>query len=323
MSKSSRPTLIIDGLNVFYRHWAANPTMDSNGEHVGGIVGFIKSLQLLCERYTPNDMMVVWEGGGSNRRRAIDSNYKKGKRPAKLNRFYEDIPDTTQNRNSQVAQLVALLRKAGVKQLYVPDCEADDIIAYMVSAHFTPSQKNCVIISTDKDFYQLVNSYTRVWSPGSKKQWDTSSITESFGIHPENFCLARCFIGDPSDGLKGAPGVGFKSLAKRFPALSNSDNLTIDDIVTECTKLQEQSKLKLYDSIIEHEDQIRKNWKLMYLGFGKLSASQVGKINHAFEQDTTRDKLGFIRYLMSLQITNVDYDKLFMSLRTLAQKEEI
>ena len=84
---SDRPVLILDGLNVFYRHWAANPTMDTNGEHVGGVVGFLKGIQLLCERYQPSDVIVTWEGGGSNRRRAVDSSYKSGRRPAKLNLF--------------------------------------------------------------------------------------------------------------------------------------------------------------------------------------------------------------------------------------------
>ena len=157
----------------------------------------------------------------------------------------------------------------------------------------------------------------KVWSPGSKKEWSEESVVENFGIHPQNFCLARCFIGDASDSIKGAPGVGFKSLAKRFPELSSKSNLDIDAIVTECRKLQVQKRLKLYDSIIEHEDEIRKNWKLMYLGHGKLAASQVDKIDFALERRPNRDKLGFIKSLMKLQITNVDYDKLFMTLKTL------
>ena len=316
MSRAGRPTLIIDGLNVFYRHWVANPSMDTNGEHVGGIVGFLKNIQLLCERYSPEDIIVAWEGGGSARRRAIDPAYKSGRKPVKLNRFYDEIPVTSENRDSQISQLVSLLRKAGVKQLYVSDCEADDIIAYIMTAYFNKSEKRCVIVSTDKDFYQLINDDIKVWSPGSKKQWDVESVVEKFGIHPENFCLARCFIGDPSDGLKGAPGVGFKSLAKRFPKFSSGDSLTIDDIVTECKERREQSHLKLYDSIIDSEDRIRKNWKLMYLGLGKLAASQIDKINSAMHLSPSRDKLGFIRSLMNLQITNVDYDKLFMTLRT-------
>ena len=116
MSNSS-PVLLVDGLNVFYRHWAANPTLDANGEHVGGIVGFLKALQLLCERYSPKDLVVSWEGGGSTRRRGVKKNYKNGRKPIKLNRFYEDIPDTVESRNSQVANLVSLLRHAGIKQL--------------------------------------------------------------------------------------------------------------------------------------------------------------------------------------------------------------
>lgn len=310
-----RPILVIDGLNVFYRHWAANPSMDTNGEHVGGIVGFIKGIQLLCERYSPKDVIVAWEGGGSTRRRAVDSSYKNGRRPVKLNRFYDEIPNTLENRNSQIAQLVSLLRKSGVKQAYVSDCEADDIIAYIVSANL--KNDPCIIISTDKDFFQLIDDRVKVWSPGSKKQWDVNSVLENFNIHPENFCLARCFIGDASDGLKGAPGVGFKSLSKRFESFRYSESLTVDDIVTECRKLQEQSKLKLYDSIITHENQIRKNWKLMHLGYGNLAAFQVDKINAAMELNPKRDKLGFIKALMNLQITNVDYDKLFMTLKTL------
>ena len=312
----SRPTLVIDGLNVFYRHWAANPALDTNGEHIGGIVGFLKGLQLLCERYRPNDLVVVWEGGGSSRRRAIDKSYKSGRRPVKLNRFYEDIPDTVENRNAQVSQLVSLLRHAGVKQVYVSDCEADDVISHIVK--YTFNDRNCVIVSTDKDFYQLIDDRVLVWSPGSKKQWDEGSVVDKFGIHPKNFCLARCFVGDASDGLKGAPGAGFKSMSKRFPKLSEESNLTIDDIVTECAKLREQRKLKLYDSIIENESVIRKNWKLMYLESRHLSASQSMKVDGVIESfEPKRNKLSFIRMLMRYQITNVDYDKLFMTLKTL------
>jgi 5'-3' exonuclease len=310
-----RPILVIDGLNVFYRHWAANPSMDANGEHVGGIVGFLKGVQLLCERYRPNDVIVTWESGGSQRRRAVDSSYKGGRKPAKLNRFYDEIPNTVENRNSQVSLLVSLLRKAGIKQIYVPDCEGDDVVAYLTGAVYR--NNDCVIISTDKDFFQLIDSRVKVWSPGSKKEWSILTVIERFGIHPENFCLAKCFAGDASDSIKGVPGVGFKSLAKRFPSLSLEGSLDINDIITECKKLQVQRPLKLYDNIIKHEDQIRKNWKLMYLGHGKLAASQVEKINYMIQQKPQRDKLGFIKALLRLQISGVDYDRLFMTLKTL------
>ena len=66
--------------------------MDVGGNPVGGIVGFLKGIQLLIERHSPKGIIVVWEGGGSKKRRGIDANYKAGKKPAKMNRFhdYED-----------------------------------------------------------------------------------------------------------------------------------------------------------------------------------------------------------------------------------------
>ena len=312
-----RPVLIIDGLNCFYRHFVANPSLSENGEPIGGIVGFLKGIQLLCERYSPIELIIVWEGGGSPRRRSIDPAYKAGRRPEKLNRFYsEDLPDTVSNRNEQVTKLVFLLRQAGVKQVYVADCEADDVIAKLVNVNF--SDKRCVIASTDRDFFQLINERIVVWSPGSKREWDTDAVIAAYGTHPENFCLIRCFIGDRSDGLEGVPGAGFKSLVKRFPQFGFQETLNVDDILTVCGKLREQKSLKLYDGILDHEEIVKKNWKLMYLDQGNLSGTHIQKIDRILEMsDVKRDKLSFIRNLIILGIKNFDYDKLFMSLRLL------
>ena len=313
----NKRVLVVDGMNCFYRHFVANPSMSDNGDHVGGIVGFLKGIQLLSERYTPRDIIVVWEGGGSPRRRSIDPSYKGGRRPEKLNRFYsEDIPDTVSNRNEQVSKLVNLLRLAGVRQMYVSDCEADDVIARLVNVNF--KDHDCVIISTDRDFFQLINDRVAVWSPGSKKEWSSELVVENHGIHPENFCLARCFVGDSSDGIKGVPGAGFRTLAKRFPELSYEESATIDDILTKCRELREQKALKIYDNIISREEAIKKNWKLMYLGHGNLSGNHIQKIDGVLNAESpSRNKLKFIRALAILGIRNFDYDKLFMSLRIL------
>jgi DNA polymerase I len=314
---NDKPVLLIDGLNCFYRHFVANPAMGENGDPIGGIIGFLKGIQLLTERYTPEEIIVVWEGGGSPRRRSIDPTYKAGRRPEKLNRFYsDDIPDTVSNRNDQILNLVDLLRKTAIPQVYISDCEADDVIARLANVGL--KDKKCIIVSTDKDFYQLIDERISVWSPGSKKEWTVDNVLQEFGIHPTNFCLARCFVGDGSDGLKGVPGAGFRSLTKRFASFGNEESLAISDILTECEDLRKQKHLKLYDSIIDNEEIINKNWKLMYLGHGNVSATQAKKVDELLEiSDSKRDKLGFIRSLRNLGIKNFDYDKLFMSLRTL------
>ena len=106
------------------RHFAVNPSVNENGDHVGGTLGFLKGIQLLIDNLKPEEIYVAWEGGGSLRRRAIYKDYKKGKRPIKLNRYYEgDIPDTVENRNYQINLITKFLSLSGIRQIYVSDCE--------------------------------------------------------------------------------------------------------------------------------------------------------------------------------------------------------
>ena len=154
---SNRPVLLVDALNVFMRHFVANPTMSSNGHHAGGIVGFMKSIRYLVDQIHPSEVCIIWEGGGSARRRAIFKDYKSGRRPQRLNRFYgDDIPDTVENKNYQVSRCIEFLKLVPVKQIYVDDCEADDVIGYLTKNKY--KDKRCVIASSDKDYYQLLSS---------------------------------------------------------------------------------------------------------------------------------------------------------------------
>ena len=89
--------LIVDGLNLFTRHYVAHPAMSKNGEQIGGFVGFFNNITRLITRCRPEKVFVIWEGGGSQRKRNLYPDYKKGSRPQKLNRYYDDIPDTKRN----------------------------------------------------------------------------------------------------------------------------------------------------------------------------------------------------------------------------------
>ena len=311
--------LLIDGLNVFMRHFAANPTTSGNGESVGGVVGFLRGLKNLIDMFGPRNVVVVWEGGGSPRRRAIDPGYKQSRRPVKLNRWYDEIPSTVGNRNSQINLLIQFLRFGPIKQIYVPDCEADDVIGYL--ANFELKKNKIVIATSDKDYYQLIKPNVKVWSPGQKKLIDEKEVLEKFGISVNNFVAARCFCGDSSDGISGAKGVGFKSLAKRFPELSSIEEMSVTDIVNVATKLGGSSSLKLYKSIVAHKDRAELNWKLMYLGTNNLSADQIKRIEFQLQQDPpSPKKLDFIRQLQKNQIVNFDVNSYFMSLNLITNK---
>ena len=76
--------LLVDGLNMFMRHYAANPSMTNNGDAVGGVVGFLRGIGNLCMQFNPEQVHVFWEGGGSLRRRAIYKDYKQGEKTSKV-----------------------------------------------------------------------------------------------------------------------------------------------------------------------------------------------------------------------------------------------
>ena len=78
--------MIIDSLNQFLRSLVVNPTISPNGQPVGGIVGYMKTLQKLSREIKPDRIIVCWDGkDGSTRRRIDNKNYKEGRKPLRLN----------------------------------------------------------------------------------------------------------------------------------------------------------------------------------------------------------------------------------------------
>lgn len=313
---TEKVVLIIDGLNLFTRHYIAHPAIGENGDPVGGIVGFLYGVVSLAERCKPTDIIVVWEGGGSTKRRSIFSDYKKKRRPQKLNRYYDDdIPNTVENRNYQVSTIVSILNHVPVIQMYVPDCEADDVIGYLCRYSFKDCKK--VILSSDKDFYQLLDDKTIIYSPTWKRFVNSIEIKKKFNISPVNFSLAKSICGDISDNIDGVKGVGFKTIAKRFPAMNHDTDVLISDIVSESKKMiDEGSKVKAFSEIIKSESKIRRNWKLIYLDTQNLSSTQINKINSSIDNFCPkRSKIEVMRKLLKEGIKTFNIDRMFLSLR--------
>lgn len=306
--------LIVDALNLFTRCFAVNPTMSSHGHHAGGTVGFLKSLKLLTDKIKPQQIIICWEGGGSTKRRSIQRDYKKGIRAKKLNRFYEDdIPDTVENRDYQVALTIELLRYLPVLQVYVSECEADDIIGYLTRYKMSNSQ--CIIVSSDKDYYQLLSDRVIQWSPGQKKFIGPTEVLNKFGISVENFCLARAIAGDKSDNLSGITGAGFKTISKRYPEMSERNSLTVQDIVSIAEEKSKNSKLVVYKRMSENREIIAKNWKLMYLDITNLTHSQIQKIENIVDTfSPSRNKIALMRAIIREGLPTFDVDEFFMTL---------
>lgn len=270
--KNSR-VLIVDGLNAFIRCWSSVPTMNDDGEHIAGITSVLKSIGFAIKQTKPTRVIVVFDGkGGSLSRRKKFSGYKSDRDSNKLrvNRQYKDMLDDDDERESMKRQYVWLtetLNYLPVTTMIYDGVEADDVIGY-ITTHLIKKDEQAVIMSTDKDFLQLVNDTTIVWSPTKKKIYNLKSVKEEYGIESKNMLLFRVLDGDISDSIPGVKGCGIKTILKRLPELGGEAKLEISDLFRLSEEKQPEKKskkIKLYDTIIESKEQIILNEQLMQL----------------------------------------------------------
>lgn len=277
--------LVIDALNMYFRSYIVDPSLSTNGQPIGGVKGFLKILQKLVRETTPDEIIVVWDGpGGSRKKKTINKNYKEGRKPIRLNRGIRTLSEREELENKiwQQTRLMEYLNELPVMQLVLPEVEADDIISQVVQSHYYKGDQK-IIVSSDKDFFQLCDDETVLFRPVQKEVLNKNNILEKFGIHPTNFALARAIAGDKSDNLDGVPGVGLKSLAKRLPLLVEENAYDVKTLVNWCREEEENSNIKLFSSIAESEDLIHENYKIMQLYCPSISVQGKKKINHTIE----------------------------------------
>lgn len=283
MGYNSR-VLLVDGLNTFLRSYCAVPSMDDNGNHIGGMVGFFKSLGYAIRTFKPTRCIVVFDGkGGSQRRRKIFPQYKANRKPpVRLNRAYDMTTDEQERENMkyQLVSLIEMLECLPVTIMALDNVEADDVIAYL-SQLITQDGGSSIIYSTDKDFFQLASPSVKIYNPVKKKTFDEQVILEDFGIHPKHFHFFRALNGDKSDNIDGVKGVGETTLKKYLPEIADP---TVDisfDLIN--NKYLNQKKVpKMIQNILANKSLVERNLVLMNLHEGIMSVDACMKVANLY-----------------------------------------
>lgn len=162
-------------------------------------------------------------------------------------------------------------------QFLEPDIEADDLISF-VAQHHGYSEWNKIIVSSDKDFIQLCDHNTLLFRPIQEQVLTWKSVVEEYGIHPTNFAIARSMAGDKSDNIPGIPGVGLKTVKKCLPFLAESKTYLFDDIESFCLqKIEEGTKIKFYQNIVDNMAVIKNNYRGMQLYSPNISVQVAQK----------------------------------------------
>ena len=308
--------LVIDSLNLFIRNYVVKPYISKDGVPIGGVLGYLQSLQMLVREMKPTEVVICWDApGGSVRRKQKLKEYKAGRKPIRLNRSFRNLTEEQERENKtwQTGKVLELLNGLPVIQLMVEGIEADDIIAY-VAQHEKYKGWEHIIVSSDKDFFQLCTGLTTVYRPIQKKLMTHINITEEHGVHPNNFALARSMVGDKSDNIIGIPRIGLKTVAKNFPFLREEKSATIDDLMNHCNAMPKKSKS--IASILENRSLIEENYSLMQLYVPDISPIAAQKISYninEFEPEFNRTE--FITMLARDGFHNVRLDTLLSMMK--------
>jgi DNA polymerase-1 len=308
--------MVCDANNLFIRSYISNPSIAVNGQPIGGVKGVLQSIQKLCREIKPNRVVICWDGkGGSAKRKSMNKNYKDGRSPIRLNRNIHNLSDNEEidNKIWQMTRLAEYINNMPIIQLLLDGVEADDLISAVVN-HRTLQNYNKVIVSSDKDFIQLCNDSTILYRPVQQQILNKKKIVEEFGIHPVNFCLARALSGDKSDNIEGVDGIGLPTVAKRFPTLKEEKFVSIDDLLEICKTTETQ--VKAYGTILEQQDKIKQNYKIMQLGTPNISVQDSMFIDQAIENsECTLNKLEIIKMSIQDGFGETDFAELFMQLK--------
>ena len=320
MSESKR-VLIVDQLNLFFRNYIVNPSISTDGAPIGGLRGCIQSLQKVIRESKPDMVVICWDGaGGSKKRKLIKKDYKAGRKPIRLNRAIRNMSDDeeTDNKFWQQSRLVDYYNQIPVIQFMFDATEADDIIAY-VSKHKLLEDYDKIILSSDKDFFQLLDDKTVLYRPVQKEILNKNSIVDKFSIHPTNFAMARAMAGDKSDNIEGIPGVGLKTISRRFPFLKEGKTKTFSDIITHCKKELEGGEIKAYRNILESEEMLKRNYQMMQLYAPLLSIDEKNLVNATLQDpDQTFNKTELIKMMIKDGFGEINFVDLFRHFNKIA-----
>jgi DNA polymerase-1 len=248
---------LIDGYALIYRAFFAlisRPLRTSRGENTSSAWGVANFLLRLRDKYQPDYLAWVNDAGDSGRT-ARYPEYKSTRE-----KLDEALQADVELARTQIRELLAAFRVSVVE---VPGYEADDVIGTMATAAAARGLE-VVIVSGDKDFYQLIGPSIALLNPGRggpagvEEQWvDQSNAAERLGVPPSQVVDFLALVGDSSDNVPGVKGIGEKGARQLLAEFGDLDTML--------ARAAEIPQKRAREGLLAHADDARLSRELVTL----------------------------------------------------------
>jgi len=215
---------LVDGDSLLYRAANAIPYFTNDrGLPTNGLHGFVSMIRILLRTAHPTHMAVAFTADPPLRKHALDPDYK-------INHY--EHPDDIK---LQIPFAMRFVTGVGLHAFLEPGFEADDVIATLLTLR---GRLEARIVSSDRDFYQLVSQRVHVLAPvrgvSELREVGPLEAEAAFGVHPTQIADLKAICGDVSDDIPGVRGIGPKTAAallRLYPTvellLENLDQVSI------------------------------------------------------------------------------------------------
>lgn len=236
MENKKKKLIIIDAMGVIYRaFYAIKHLTNSEGMMTNAVYGFTQIVRKVLADSAPDYVVVAFDSKEKTFRHEIYEDYKSNR---------EEMPEDLTH---QIDYVVRMVEALNLKIVKCPGYEADDIMATLCK-RFASNELEAVMVTSDKDMYQLVSENVKALDGRAEKYYDTEEdVVEKFGVKPPQILDMLSLAGDASDCIPGVPGVGPKTAVKLLAEFHDLD------AIYENIDSMKPSKLK--DRLIDNKEQ--------------------------------------------------------------------
>lgn len=235
--------ILIDGNAIFHRAFHALPLLtNEQGEYTNAIYGFIRMLFEILKKEKPDYLAIAFDHKDKTFRHLEFTEYK-ANRAAPPPELYPQLP-----------VLIELLNIFDVPIFQNPGFEADDIIGTLSLQAEETTDLNTLILTGDKDAFQLVTDKVNVIVPEKgmsvTSTYDPAGVEAKMGLKPNQIIDYKALRGDASDNIPGVKGIGDKQAVEMLQKYGDLDNVYahLDELKPAQKKKLEENKETAYMS---------------------------------------------------------------------------